>query len=52
MRREGASARWTRWACSTQCVSVTLAGEHTDEVRRELGYDAAAIAALRADQVV
>ncbi|MFN9774357.1 MAG: CaiB/BaiF CoA transferase family protein [Burkholderiales bacterium] len=27
-------------------------GEHTDEVLRELGYDAAAIAALRADGVV
>jgi crotonobetainyl-CoA:carnitine CoA-transferase CaiB-like acyl-CoA transferase len=27
-------------------------GEHTDEVLRELGYDAAGIAALRAQQVV
>jgi len=27
-------------------------GEHTDEVLRELGYDAGAIAALRADGVV
>jgi crotonobetainyl-CoA:carnitine CoA-transferase CaiB-like acyl-CoA transferase len=29
-----------------------LLGEHTDEILRELGYDAAAVAALRADQVV
>ena len=29
-----------------------LLGEHTDELLRELGYDAAAIAALRADGIV
>jgi len=29
-----------------------LLGEHTDELLRELGYDAAAIAALRAHQIV
>jgi len=33
-------------------VRAPLLGEHTDEVLRELGYDAAAIAALRADEVV
>jgi crotonobetainyl-CoA:carnitine CoA-transferase CaiB-like acyl-CoA transferase len=29
-----------------------LLGEHTDEILGELGYAAAAIAALRADEVV
>jgi formyl-CoA transferase len=29
-----------------------LLGEHTDEVLAELGYDAAAIAALRAEKVI
>ncbi len=33
-------------------VRAPLLGEHTDDILRELGYDAAAIAALRADQVV
>jgi crotonobetainyl-CoA:carnitine CoA-transferase CaiB-like acyl-CoA transferase len=27
-------------------------GEHTDQILQELGYDAAAIATLRADRVV
>jgi crotonobetainyl-CoA:carnitine CoA-transferase CaiB-like acyl-CoA transferase len=35
-----------------RCGAGTLAGEHTDALLQELGYDAAAIARLRADKVV
>jgi crotonobetainyl-CoA:carnitine CoA-transferase CaiB-like acyl-CoA transferase len=35
-----------------RCGNGTLAGQHTDELLRELGYDDAAIAQLRADKVV
>jgi crotonobetainyl-CoA:carnitine CoA-transferase CaiB-like acyl-CoA transferase len=31
---------------------IALPGEHTDEVLASIGYDAQAIAALRADKVV
>lgn len=36
----------------TRCGAGTLAGQHTDALLRELGYDDAAIAQLRADKVV
>lgn len=39
-------------ASPTQCGAGTLAGQHTDALLRELGYDDAAIAELRADKVV
>ncbi len=39
-------------ASEMRCGAGTLAGEHTDQLLRELGYDDAAIAKLRADKVV
>jgi formyl-CoA transferase len=36
----------------TEVKRSPLLGEHTDEVLAELGYDAAAIAALRAEKVI
>lgn len=39
-------------AASEQSRHPPLLGEHTDEVLRSLGYDAAAIATLRADGVI
>ncbi len=39
-------------AAETRCGPGTLAGEHTDALLAELGYDASAIAALRAEGVV
>jgi len=35
-----------------RCGAGTLAGQHTDALLRELGYDEAAIAQLRVDKVV
>jgi formyl-CoA transferase len=39
-------------AAAGALTRAPLLGEHTDEILRELGYTAAAIAALRADQIV
>jgi crotonobetainyl-CoA:carnitine CoA-transferase CaiB-like acyl-CoA transferase len=39
-------------ASPVRCGAGTLAGQHTDDLLRELGYDDAAIARLRADKVV
>jgi crotonobetainyl-CoA:carnitine CoA-transferase CaiB-like acyl-CoA transferase len=39
-------------ASPARCGAGTLAGQHTDDLLRELGYDDAAIAQLRADKVV
>lgn len=39
-------------ASATRCGAGTLAGQHTDVLLRELGYDDAAITRLRADKVV
>ncbi len=36
----------------TEVKRSPLLGEHTDEVLAELGYDAAAIAALREEKVI
>jgi crotonobetainyl-CoA:carnitine CoA-transferase CaiB-like acyl-CoA transferase len=39
-------------AAAGALARAPLLGEHTDEILRELGYTAAAIAALRADEIV
>jgi crotonobetainyl-CoA:carnitine CoA-transferase CaiB-like acyl-CoA transferase len=39
-------------ASPVRCGAGTLAGQHTDALLQELGYDQAAIAQLRADKVV